>query len=474
MNQTKHKTCRPQLHAAGIGTWLNPLFCEDPALKADVTEETVYTAITQLGAIFNVPYVAEQLISEIRNDFSIAEQTLKASGRTGTLDAVWFDGLCDDPEQMFVGAGLGAHNLIMQKSGLTNIFGGLDKGWACVSVSEVMAANPDVIIIVEFAWDSALGKVEWLHNHSDLCTARAVQRADYIKIPYSASTLGPRNGAAALDMAAAVIHVITGGGGLNFQSGVEFFDPNVLASTTAGLLCPIDADIYGNKAANPRSYTPPLPPPPPPPPPVPFPPPPSPPPPPPPPPARSTYTFDVVAEGALSDFDSARVALIKKSIADKADVSTSDVTVSILAASVYIVVNVKTATSPTDGSTDSYCPLCLGSIANKLDNYLTSASGATELLGGSSVVTVAEVVSAPVPYPKPSDNTSNALPTFMTPVIVVVCLLFAAVVTFACVMYYCEKQGKPIFIALEGVQAQKMAQRSSTQLSVPPTSMTEA
>ena len=158
VNKTKHKTCRPQLHAAGIGTWLNPLFCEDPALKADVTEETVYTAITQLGAIFNVPYVAEQLISEIRNDFSIAEQTLQASGRT--LNAVWFDGLCDDPEQMFVGAGLGAHNLIMQKSGLTNMFGGLDKGWACVSVSEVRAANPDVIIIVEFAWDSALGKID--------------------------------------------------------------------------------------------------------------------------------------------------------------------------------------------------------------------------------------------------------------------------------------------------------------------------
>ena len=104
-------------------------------------------------------------------------------------------------------------------------------------------------------------------------------------------------------------------------------------------------------------------------------------------------------------------------------------TVSILAASVYIVVNVKTATSPTDGSTGSYCPQCLGSIANKLDNYLTSASGATELLGGSSIVTVAEVVSAPVPYPEPLDNNSNALPTFMTPVIVVVCLLFAAVVT---------------------------------------------
>ena len=37
----------------------------------------------------------------------------------------------------------------------------------------------------------------------------------------------------------------------------------------------------------------------------------------------------------------------------------------------------------------------------------------------------------------------------MTPVIVVVCLLFAAVVTFAYVMYYREKQGKPMFTSLE-------------------------
>ena len=30
---TKYSTCRPQLHAAGIGTYLNPVYCEDMDLR---------------------------------------------------------------------------------------------------------------------------------------------------------------------------------------------------------------------------------------------------------------------------------------------------------------------------------------------------------------------------------------------------------------------------------------------------------
>ena len=48
---------------------------------------------------------------------------------------------------------------------------------------------------------------------------------------HSASALGPRNGAAALDLVSAAIHVTTGATTMNFESGVEFFDPG--ASATA-------------------------------------------------------------------------------------------------------------------------------------------------------------------------------------------------------------------------------------------------
>ena len=94
-------TCRPQLHANGIGTWLEPISCEDATLRMPPTKETLYEAITTLGFIFNVPIVAQQLIAEIKNDFLLAKTMLENSP-TPSLTAVWLDGLaCDgDPEKV--------------------------------------------------------------------------------------------------------------------------------------------------------------------------------------------------------------------------------------------------------------------------------------------------------------------------------------------------------------------------------------
>ena len=67
----------------------------------------------------------------------------------------------------------------------------------------IIDADPDVLIIVEASWDSAINKIDYMHNSSAWCNAPFVQKADYIKIPFSASALGPRNGAAALDLVTA-------------------------------------------------------------------------------------------------------------------------------------------------------------------------------------------------------------------------------------------------------------------------------
>ena len=149
--------------------------------------------------------------------------------------------------------------------------------------------------------------------------------------------------------------------------------------------------------------------------------------------ADSTYTFNVIAEGELSDFDDAKVKSIKESIADKAGVAIDDVYVQIRAASVDIVVQIKVSD--------------YGSVANKVDQYLTSASEATKLLGGDSVVTVVSVVSAPKPYPKPESG--DDLPGWAAGVIALFAVLFCLALCFATFMYTREKQGKPIFTNLE-------------------------
>ena len=161
--------------------------------------------------------------------------------------------------------------------------------------------------------------------------------------------------------------------------------------------------------------------------------------------ADSTYTFNVIAEGELSDFDDAKVKSIKESIADKAGVAIDDVYVQIRAASVDIVVQIKVSD--------------YGSVANKVDQYLTSASEATKLLGGDSVVTVVSVVSAPKPYPKPESG--DDLPGWAIGVIAVVCVLLVAVLTCAIAMFLRERAGKPIFQNLEEPKKESTAPQTN-------------
>jgi hypothetical protein len=104
----------------------------------------------------------------------------------------------------------------------------------------VVAAAPDVIVVVDAAWDTALGKITWLYNHSAFCGMDALKEARLVQIPFSATSLSPRNGAAALDLAAASLHVRLGTATPTGESGVGSFNPGYLRTQTSGLRCGLD------------------------------------------------------------------------------------------------------------------------------------------------------------------------------------------------------------------------------------------
>lgn len=246
-------TCRPDLHSVGIGTFLFADACEDKNLRPrSVTETTVYQEMRALGRIFSVD--VEPLIKDMRNDFDTASSmvTTALSGSSSTqLKAVWLDcvGRCckdakgnPDPTQVFVGAGSGAPGMLMAESGMTNAFANKDGNWACVNVTDVVAANPDVFVIVDASWDTALSKLTWLYNHSAFCSMDAMKGARHIQIPFSATTLSPRNGPAARDVAIAALHVRTGSSTTVKESGVSSFDANIFKQHTQNLKCTLEWD----------------------------------------------------------------------------------------------------------------------------------------------------------------------------------------------------------------------------------------
>jgi len=238
-------TCRPQLHAANIGTYLFEDACEDSSMRpTKVTEETVYKEMQALGSIFGVS--VQPKIDEMKQDFDKASGLVSAGMNGAPLKTVWLDCVgrcCSTPagqeEQVFVGSGAGAPNMLMQEAGLTNVFANKPGNWVCVNVSEIATANPDVIVVVDAAWDTAMKKIKYLYNDTAFCQMEVLRAARFITIPFSASTLSPRNGPAALDLAIAALHVRTGSHTATQKSGVGSFSPYFLQAETACTKCPL-------------------------------------------------------------------------------------------------------------------------------------------------------------------------------------------------------------------------------------------
>ena len=65
--------------------------------------------------------------------------------------------------------------MILTSAGFTHLFADKPGSYACVEASEIIVANPDVLVIIEASWDSALNKIDHMHNSSAWCGAPFVK-----------------------------------------------------------------------------------------------------------------------------------------------------------------------------------------------------------------------------------------------------------------------------------------------------------
>ena len=155
-----------------------------------------------------------------------------------------------------MGGGTGAPNMLMQEAGLSNVFADRPGNWVCVNVSDIVSAVPDVIVVVDASWDTAVEKIKWMYNDAEFCKLEVLRTARFVSIPFSATTLSPRNGPAALDLAMASLHVRTGSQAPTQQSGVGSFSPFFLQAQTSCQRCPLNAINVVYDDASGIAYTP--------------------------------------------------------------------------------------------------------------------------------------------------------------------------------------------------------------------------
>ena len=185
---------RGTLAQLGVATYVSPSACKDPAAQPDrLTFDLVFDEITEVAELLDVPGAAEDLV---------AEQTALLDGVVPDdrgLTALWYSSGTDIP---YVGAGIGAPQMIMDAVGLTNIAAGVQDTWTSFSWEQVAADDPDVIVLVDAAWNTADAKRQLLATNPATANLTAVRGERYLVVPFAASEAGVRNVPAVVDLVA--------------------------------------------------------------------------------------------------------------------------------------------------------------------------------------------------------------------------------------------------------------------------------
>ncbi|MCX7621978.1 MAG: ABC transporter substrate-binding protein [Acidimicrobiales bacterium] len=185
---------RGSLHGAGIATYLSPNDCRAEE-NTPITFDDVFDEIREIGKIFGVGDRAEKLIAD-----SKAQLASAAEGVPKGLSVFWYDSGTDAP---YTAGCCGAPAMIMNEVGVTNVFAELDGGWADGSWETVVAADPDLIVLVEASWDTVDSKIKTLAR-PPMASMTAVTKEHYATVPFSSTTPGVRNVNAVIDIAEAI------------------------------------------------------------------------------------------------------------------------------------------------------------------------------------------------------------------------------------------------------------------------------
>ncbi|MGJ8720529.1 MAG: putative F420-0 ABC transporter substrate-binding protein [Salinibacterium amurskyense] len=184
---------RADLTALGINTFVAPSACQSAEQPAQLSFDDVFSDIETVASIFRVD--ASTLLAEQAAELAAVD----ANGDSRT--ALWFSSGSDTP---YVGAGIGAPQLLLDTVGLTNIAADIDSTWAPFNWEAVVDGDPDFIVLVDAAWNSADKKIEVLETNPATANLSAVKAGRYLVVPFAASEAGVRSVEAAASLSAQI------------------------------------------------------------------------------------------------------------------------------------------------------------------------------------------------------------------------------------------------------------------------------
>lgn len=176
---------RATLAGLGVASYVAPAACKTQGYMPDpLTFNEVFREFEEVGRIFGVPDRAAELVSAQRRQLEATVPDDRG------LTAVWYSSGTDIP---YVGAGIGAPQMVMEAAGLVNIAGDVHDSWTSLGWESVVAAEPDVIVLVDAAWNTAEAKIALLESNPVTAALPAVREGRYVTVDFPATEAGVRN-----------------------------------------------------------------------------------------------------------------------------------------------------------------------------------------------------------------------------------------------------------------------------------------
>lgn len=183
---------RGTLASLGVASYVSPAACKAPEYMPDpLTFDDVFAEVAEVGQIFDAGAAADDLVAEQRATLDSVVPDDRG------LSALWYSSGSDIP---YVGAGIGAPQMIMDAVGLANVAADVEDTWTSLAWEEVIEADPDVLVLVDAAWNSAQDKIERLESNPATAAMTAVREGRYLTVPFPATEAGVRNVDAVVDL----------------------------------------------------------------------------------------------------------------------------------------------------------------------------------------------------------------------------------------------------------------------------------
>ncbi len=161
--------------------------CTHIMKKGKASIDDMYADLLNLGSIFNVEDKAEKLVS----DYKLELKSFKDNLETGEpVRAFVYDSGEDTP---FTAGLYAMPTALIEAAGGVNVMNGFEKSWGTVTWEEVVAQNPEVIIIVNYGSVTAEQKRDFMMSNPAFANIEAVKNDRFVTLEYVEATPGPRN-----------------------------------------------------------------------------------------------------------------------------------------------------------------------------------------------------------------------------------------------------------------------------------------